>query len=176
MASASAEVVFRPQDFQTPATFELTVTRSTVLKPGASRIVTMSAFATLTHGLMPGNSDGLEILFFTQPITDAARVDILERGARELRSRDHAALVLFLDKDKRVWQVNASYVTRGKTVGRTVAWTPDDLKQFAHYRFDGTRLTLKSQGRYVDANSGDEQLSLSWEVDVNLPVFHRARK
>jgi hypothetical protein len=62
---------------------QLTVDRSKVLTAGTSKIVTESAFVTLAHGLIPGNADGLEIQFSTKPITEAARTDILENGARE---------------------------------------------------------------------------------------------
>jgi hypothetical protein len=173
LSRSSGDVPFRPQDFRTKAVFELVVRRSRVLRPGASRIVTESAFVTLAHGLVPGNSDGLEIQFFTQPITEAARSDLLDNAGRELRRRDYAALVLLVDKNHRVWQVNASYVIPGTTVARTVAWTPDQLKQFAPYRFDGTRLVLKSKGLHRDSDSEEEQVTLSWDVDVNLPVFER---
>jgi hypothetical protein len=89
--------------------------------------VARGAFITLVHGLVPGNSDGLEIQFFTKPITETSRTDILENGARELRRSDYATLVLFLDNDKKVWQVNLSYVVPGSTVARTVAWRPEEL-------------------------------------------------
>ena len=155
------------------AVFELVVSGSKVLRSGPSKIVTESAFVTLTHTLM-GNTDGLEIQFFTKPITDAARADILEHGAREMRRSDYAALVLFLDKNHQVHQVNLSYVVPGTTVARTVAWKPEDLRQFSNYKFDGKRLRLKSKGLYDE--SGEERLKLSWEVDLNLPVFEQLKK
>jgi hypothetical protein len=176
LSRADAQDAFRPQDFQTRAVFDLVVTRSAVLKPGASRLVAVSAFATLAHGLMPGNSEGLEILFLTTPITEAARADLLQHDARELRRGDYATLVLFLDRDRRVWQVNASYVTRGTTVARTIAWRPEELSQFAQYTFDGSRVRLKSNGRYADVGLGEEQLTLTWVVDLRLPVFDRPKK
>ena len=89
---ANSEVRFGPQDFQTKAVFELVVRSSKFLKSGTSTIVTQSAFVTLTHGLIPGNVDGLEVHFFTKPITQAARADILENGAKNLRNSDYAAL------------------------------------------------------------------------------------
>ncbi len=36
----------------------------------------------LAYGLMPGNSDRLEIQFFTKPLTEEARNDVLENDAR----------------------------------------------------------------------------------------------
>ena len=65
---AYSDAVVRPQDFRTKALFELEVSGSKVLRSGASKIVTESAFVTLTHTLL-GNTDGLEIQFFTKPIT-----------------------------------------------------------------------------------------------------------
>jgi hypothetical protein len=163
-----------PADFRTRSAFALVVEGSPVLRTGRSTIRARSGFVTLTHALL-GGTDGLEVQFFTRPMTEAARADLLERGGKELRKGDHAALVLFLDKDRRLTQVNLSYVVPGATVGRTVAWKPDELQRFASaYRFDGQRLRLRSRGVYRE--SGSERLTLSWDVDLDLPVFERARR
>jgi len=173
---AQSGAQFNAQDFNTRSVFELVVNDSSVLKVGASKIVTQSAFVTLAHGLIPGNSEGLEIQFFTKPITEAAIADILKNRAKELTKRDYAAFVLFLDKANKLWQANLSYVIPGITVARTVAWKPDELKKcFSSYQFDGKRLTLKSKGSYSDMESGKENLRLAWNVDFNLPVFHSTR-
>jgi len=173
---AQSGAQFNAQDFNTRSVFELVVNDSRVLKVGASKIVTQSAFVTLAHGLIPGNSEGLEIQFFTKPITEAAIADILKNRARELKKRDYAAFVLFLDKANKLWQANLSYVIPGITVAITVAWKPDELKKyFSSYQFDGKRLTLKSKGSYSDMESGKENLRLAWNVDFNLPVFHSTR-
>jgi hypothetical protein len=167
---------FSSQDFKTKSVFELVVNDSNVLKAGPSKIVTQSAFTTLVHGLIPGNSEGLEIQFFTKPITEAAMTDILKDGAKESKKNDYAALVLFLDKDKKIWQANLSYVIPGTTVARTVAWKPEELKKyFSNYKFDGKRLILKSNGSYSEAESGKEKMRLSWNVDFNLPVFQSVK-
>ena len=156
------------KDFNTKAVFELVNHQSGVIKQGSTRIVAESAFVTHTNELFPGKTEGLEIQFFTKPITEAARTDIFENGAN---------LVLFLDKEKMVWQVNLSYVIPGTTVARTVAWKPEDLKKsFSNYQFDGKRLRLKSKGTYKELNPKQEAMSLSWDVDFDLPVFDRARK
>jgi hypothetical protein len=171
--TAQSDAHFSSQDFKTKSVFELLVNDSSVLKAGASRIVTQSAFVTLAHGLIPGNSAGLEIQFFTKPITEAAIADILKNGAKESKKSDYAALVLFLDKDNKVWQANLSYVIPGTTVARTVAWKPEELKKyFSNYQFDGKRLILKSKGSYSEQESGKEKMRLSWDVDFNLSVFH----
>jgi hypothetical protein len=77
--------------------------------------VTQSPFVTRAHGLSPGNVERLETQFFTKPTTEAAMTDILKNGAKELNKSDYAALVLFLDKDNKVWQANLSYVIPGTT-------------------------------------------------------------
>ena len=167
---------FSSQDFKTKSVFELLINDSSALKPGASKIVTQSALITLARGLIPGNSDGLEIQFFTKPITEAVMTDILKNGAKELKKSDYATIVLFLDKDNKVWQANLSYVIPGTTVARTVAWKPEELKKyFSNYQFDGKRLILKSNGSYSETESGKEKLRLSWNVDFNLPVFYSVK-
>jgi hypothetical protein len=88
---ANASEPFTLQDFRTRAAFELVVTDSKPLAPGTSRIATQSAYVTLAHGLVPGNSDGLEILFFPQAVTEKVKADILENGARELKKTSYAA-------------------------------------------------------------------------------------
>jgi hypothetical protein len=173
---AQSDVHFSAQDFKTKSVFELVVNDSSVLKAGASRIVTQSAFVTLALGLIPGNSEGLEIQFFTKPITEATIADILKNGAKESKKSDYAAFVLFLDKDNKVWQANLSYVIPGTTVARTVAWKPEELKKyFSNYQYDGKRLILKSNGSYIEPESGKEKMRLSWNVDFNLPVFHSVK-
>jgi hypothetical protein len=177
VSAAQSSSDFSLKDFNTNAVFELVNHQSGVIRQGSTRIVAVSAFVTHTNELFPGKTEGLEIQFFTKPITEAARTDILENGAKQLTKSDYATLVLFLDKEKRVGQVNLSYVIPGTTVARTVAWKPEDLKRsFSNYQFDGKRLRLKSKGTFSELNSKQEAMSLSWDVDFDLPVFERARK
>jgi len=160
---------FDKKDFQTKATFELVVEKSKYLTPGTSEIASQSAFVSLAHGLIPGNSDGLEIMFFIKTVTESALPDIITNDAKELRRSSYAALVLFLDKENKVWQANLSYVVPGTTVARTVAWKPDELKRyFSNLSFEGGRVLLKSTGNYSEA--GQEVMKLSWNVDLDLPV------
>jgi hypothetical protein len=150
---------------------------SKTLKPGTSRIRSQSAFASHVHGLVPGNADGIEIVFVTKPITDAMLPDILKNDGKELRRGDYAALVLFLDKNDNVSQVNLSYVVPGTTVARTVAWKPDDLrKHFSRVTVRGGRVALKSKGTYSEIESGHEALQLTWAVDVDLPVIREVTR
>ena len=168
---------FTLQDFQARAAFELIVTDSKPLKPGTSKIVTQSAYVTLAHGLVPGNSDGLEILFFPQPITEKVKADILENDAKELKKSSYAALVLYIGNDIKIRQANLSYIVAGTTVARTVAWRAEELqKYFSDYRFDGKRLALKSKEGYSESEKGVEKLRLSWDVDLNLPVVREVKR
>jgi hypothetical protein len=166
---------FNPKDFRTDASFELVVSNSKYLKPGTSRIRSQSAFVSLVHGLVPGNSDGLEVMFFAKPITKANLPDVLNNEAAELRKSDYAALVLFLDKGNKVSQVNLSYVVPGTTVARTVAWKPDELKQyFSDLTFKNGRLIVRSTGSYSEA--GQEALTLTWNIKLDLPVMREVKR
>ena len=64
----SVESVLAQQDFQTNASFDLVVQKSPVLKPGASRLETKSAFVTYTNEFFAGRTNALKIQFFTQPL------------------------------------------------------------------------------------------------------------
>jgi hypothetical protein len=149
-----------------PGSFELVVKDSKHLKPGTTAIRGQRAVASRVHGLVPGNADGIEIVFVTTPSSDA-----------NARTGDYAALVLFLDKEDKVAQVNLSYVVPGTTVARTVAWKPDDLrKHFSHVTVRAGRVILKSKGTYSELESGHEALQLSWDVDVDLPVIREVTR
>jgi hypothetical protein len=169
-------------DVRTPdpgvkAVFELDNHQPDYIRPGRSRIVALSACAFHRHNLFPGTTEGLEIFFFTRPITAADSIDILEHDAKGLKKNDFAAFVLFLDKDEKIGQVNLSFVAPGTTVARTVAWKPQDLaKSFSDYQFDGKRLRLKSKAAFSEVNAKQQALALSWDVDVDLPVVERAGK
>ena len=174
---ASSYGPFTLQDFQTRAVFELVVNDSKPLTPGTSKIATQSAYVTLAHGLVPGNSDGLEIQFFPQPITEKVKADILENDAKELKKTSYAAFVLYIGKDNKIWQASLSHVVPGATVARTVAWKSEELqKYFSDYRFDGKRLVLKSKGSYSESEKGREKLRLFWDVDLNLPVIREVKR
>jgi hypothetical protein len=137
--------------------FELVVKDAKPLRTGTTRIRSRSAVASRVHGLVPGNADGIKLMFATKP---------------DVRSGDYAAMVLFLDGDDRITQVNLSYVVPGTTVARTVAWKPEDLrKQFSAVSIRGGRVVLKSKGTYSEIEAGHEALTLTWDVDVDLPVI-----
>lgn len=176
-SSSGAPVKFDPRDFEARGVFELVIKDAKPLPPGASRIRSRSAFASRVHGLIPGNADGIEVIFVTKPITEASMPDILQHDGRQLRTSDYAALVLFLDRENHLAQVNLSYVVPGTTVARTVAWKPDDLrKQFARLNVRGGRVLLTSKGTYSEVESGHEALTLSWDVDVDLPLIREVTR
>ena len=152
--------------------FELVIKDSKALTPGTTKIRYQGAFASRVRGLVPGNAEGIEIVFVTRPITPAMMPDILQNDARELRKSDYAAFVLFLDKGDTVSQVNLSLVVPGTTVARTVAWKPDDLrKHFSAVTVRGGRVALKSKGAYAEVEAGHEALRLTWDVHVDLPLI-----
>jgi hypothetical protein len=49
-------------------------------------------------------------------------------------------------------------------------------KYFSDYLFDYERLRLKSKGSYNEPESQDKEVSLSWDVDLNVPVFDVTKK
>ena len=168
---------FQPADFQTTATFELTVEKSRYLRLGATKIAARSAFVSLVHGLSPGNSDGLEVLFFESPVVESDLPDLMSNDAREKRKGSYAAMVFYLDKQKRVSQVNLSYVVPGTTVARTIAGTPDDLKRyFSRASFKDNRLAVKSSGTYAEADPSQDVFKLSWNLDLDLPMKREVRR
>ena len=148
---------FTLQDFQTRAAFELVVHDSKPLTSGTSKVTAQSAYVTLVHGLVPGNSDGLEIQFFPKPVTEKVKADILENDAKESKKTSYAAFVVYIDKGNKISQANLSYVVPGITVARTVAWKSEDLQRyFSDYRFDGKRVVLKRKGSYSESEKGYE--------------------
>jgi hypothetical protein len=165
-------------DFETRASFSLDVQKSNVLSLGKSALQTKSAFATYTNEFFGGKVNALKIQFFTQPIADDARTKLLKNDDREISKGGTAAFVLFVGERNQISQVNLTYVIPGTTVVRTVAWTPEELtKYFSDYRFEQNRLRLKSKASYrTSPDSKEEILTLSWDVEVDAPVFDRIKK
>jgi len=174
----AAESNLAAQDFQTKASFDLVVQKSPVLKLGASRLETRSAFVTYTNEFFGGRTNALKIQFFTQPIGAETQAKLLQRDDRDISKNGYAGLVLFLDAQDRVWQANLTYVIPGTTVVRTVASSPEELTRYiSDYHFDRSRLRLKSRGTYKTAlNEKDEVLTLSWHTDLDLRVFDQIKR
>ena len=168
---------FEPKDFARKARFELVVNKSKVLKTGASHLTARSAIVARAHGLMPGNSDGIEITFFSRPVTAADLADVMNNDGREMKKSSYAALVLFLDNKNTVWQVNLSYVVPGTTVARTIAWKPDELqKYFSNVKLQNGRLQLTSSGSYSEPQPADDVFKLSWDINLDLPVKRTVKR
>jgi len=175
--SSKIRIVFNPDNFESRAVFELVNHQPTLIQQGSRKLVTESAVVTYISGLMPGNIEGLKIEFFTRPLTEADQNDVLDNEGRYMRKTDHASLVLYLDKQNRIDQVNVIYVVPGTTVSRTVTGIPGDLeKYFSDYQFDGDRLRLKSKGTYDEKDANQQTMSLTWDVDIDLPVFDLRKK
>jgi hypothetical protein len=166
------------QEFQTKALFNLAVQKSKVLKLGKSRLETKSAFVTYTNEFFAGKTNALKVQFFTQPIMEEARVKLLRGDNHEISKGGYAALVLFLDDRNQLWQANLTYVIPGTTVVRTVASSREELtKYFSNYHFDQNRLRMKSKGSYNTApDSREEILTLSWDADLDIPVFDQIKR
>ncbi len=166
------------QQFQRRALFQLDVQKSTVLKLGKSSLQTKSAFVTYTNEFFAGKINALKVQFFTQPIGEESRAKLLQNDNREISRGGYAALVLFVDERNQIWQANLTYVIPGTTVVRTVASNREELtKYFADYHFDQNRLRLKSKGSYNTApDSKEEILTLSWDTDLDIPVYDQTRK
>jgi len=165
-------------EFQTKALFNLAVQKSKVLKLGKSRLETNSAFVTYTNEFFEGATNALKVQFFAQPIMEEARAKLLRGDNHEISRGGYAALVLFLDEERnQIWQANLTYVVPGTTVARTVASSSEELtKYFSDFHFDHNRLQLKSKGSYTAPDSKEEILTLSWDTDLDLPVFNRIKK
>src|SRR4029450_7718746 len=164
-------------EFQTKALFNLDVQKSKVLKLGKSRLETESAFVTYTNEFFGGATNALKVQFFTQSIMEEARAKLLRGDNQEINRGGYATLVLFLDDQNQMWQANLTYAIPGTTVARTVASSCDELtKYFFHYHFDHNRLQLKSKGSYTAPDLKEETLTLSWDMDLDLPVFDRIKK
>ena len=174
----SAESNLATQNFQTKASFDLVVQKSPVLKLGASRLETLSAFVTYTNEFFGGRTNALKIQFFTRPIGAEAQAKLLKRDDRDISKNGYAGLVLFLDAQDRVRQANLTYVIPGTTVVRTVASSPEELTRYiSDYHFDRSRLRLKSRGTYKTAfDEKDEVLTLSWDTDIDLRVFDQIKR
>jgi hypothetical protein len=174
----SAESTLASHDLQTNASFDLVVQKSTVLKLGASRLETKSAFVTYTNEFFGGRTNALKIQFLPQPIGAETQAKLLKRDDREIGKNGYAELVLFLDAHDQITQANLTYVIPGTTVVRTVASSREELTRYVSaYHFDRRRLRLKSRGTYNTApDAKDEVLTLSWDTDLDIPVIDQIKK
>src|SRR5262249_61492519 len=71
------------QDFQTKASFDLVVQKSPVLKLGASRLETRSAFVTYTNEFFGGRGNAFKIKFFYPAILAETHGTLVHPEARK---------------------------------------------------------------------------------------------
>jgi hypothetical protein len=86
-----------------------------------------------------------------------------------------ALLQLSVGRDASVWQIDLA------VPGHTCTIAPSDRQAKAmlqDYRFDGTRLRLKTRGNYLCHMNmvGEPDPRFGWDVDVDVPVFAAATK
>ncbi len=152
--------------------FHLVISKSPVLKTGASSIAAEYAYVARVHVPPPGRGERLQVWFFRKPISEEAVTAISRGEGRTLKESKYAVLILHLDKGGNLSQADMTYVIPGTSVARTLAWKPDDLKRyFSDYIFKENRLFLRSKGIFSDDEGGAEHLKLSWDVELNLPVI-----
>ena len=154
------------------ATFRLEVKKSDAMKLGSEQINCVNAIAVPMHREGRGQFTGVDIFF--APRTKNGN---LPNSTEEIQHGDYANLNLMTDAAGRVTQVNLTVVRPGKTVARTIAWKPEDLKKyFSDVAITSDRVVLKSSGTYDDAQAESEQASLQWEVNVNVQITDKARR
>src|SRR5262249_54405962 len=109
---------------------------------------------------------GIDIFFAPQSADGR-----IPKGAKEFQHNQYVNLNLMTDATGKLTQVNMSVVIPGKTVARTIAWKPEDLrKHFSKVILKGQRIVLKSCGAYDDPQTASEQASLQWDVDIDTPI------
>ena len=159
---------FDPKLFLTQSEFSLNSPGS--LNPMIN-FTTSSAFAILTDEFFSGQTNALEIFFFKKLLTEE---DLSNTGA--LEKQYDAVMVLFIDKESKIWQVNLTCVIPWNTRAATVAWKPDELKQyFSDYFYDGEHLKLKTKGNYHDSapdQDSNKPIDLTWDINLDIPVFN----
>ena len=162
------------------ARFDLDVQKSKVIAVGKSHIDAVSALVKYTDEFFGGRTNALMIQMYGVPIDAAARARLIKKSNddRELNRLGAVYFVFFVDKQNRITQVNLTYVIPGTTVVRTVAYTQPAIdKWFSDYRYADGRLHLTTKGTYVSGTeSPDDQLTLSWDLDLDEPVVDRVGK
>lgn len=148
-----------------------------VIRKGAEHVATISAFAVHEAHMRPYPNEGLLIFFFAKPLTSADRDDILTNDARKAGTGRYAVMQLWFDKERKVSQANLTVIVPGTTVVRTVAHLPADLKKyFGNVGFDGKRIKIDSRGKFKELNDQQQELSMFWEVLLDVGVVERPAK
>ena len=89
-------------------------------------------------------------------------------------NKSNAVLQLTVDKELKVTQADMSVPGHGCTIA---PFEPEVKAFLQTYEFDGKHLKLKSKGSYVCDMKfmGIANQTFGWDVDLNIPVFAKAR-
>jgi len=148
------------------ARFELEVKRSDVMRLGKATLKCANVLAIPMHREGRAQFTGIDIFFAPQSADGH-----IPKSAKEFQQAQYVNLNLMTDGTGKVTQVNMSVVIPGKTVARTIAWKPEDLrKYFSKVILKDRRIVLKSSGAYDDPQTASEQASLHWDVDIDAPI------
>jgi hypothetical protein len=169
---------FDPRDHATRADFEMDIQKSEFLPLGATRIEGKSALVTLVHGAKSASANGqkngadaLMVLVFTEPLTAADVQALLANDDAEMPTRLHAQIVLFIDRNKTVYEIKLRQTISNASVASTIASTADEAKRcFSEAAFRDGRLTLRGAGSFSDKPPKKDAVTMTWNVDLDLPV------
>jgi hypothetical protein len=180
LAASVGVAVLAQQPAATPQTFHTTARFS--VDSDVLRLQTAVAIAE-SHASFRDVS-WLHLYFYAFPLTpddvaglSAGSIDGLERKRTRAvggpdRNHSRAVLHLLLDRDSRL--SNASLEVPGLTC-TIVVESATAKNAVQDYQFDGKRLQVKARGASTcDLTSvGGGKRGMSWDVDVNIPVFVR---
>jgi hypothetical protein len=93
-------------------------------------------------------------------------------GNPKVYNHSNGVIQLGVDKNFKVWQIDMSVPGHACTVA---PYERDVKSALQEYRFDGSRLRLKSQGSFVcDFKSpGVPNRRFGWDLDLDVPVFRK---
>jgi hypothetical protein len=169
-ATATVLLVTLLQAAVTPASF----TTKARFSSGATSLSLSTAVATIEPRLAAPGYRWLRVHFYAFPLTPADVAAVTKGNIEPLDRRwksnagnpakynvSNAVLQFGVDKDGKVWQIDLS--VPGHTC--TIAASDKEAKALLQdYRFDGTRLRLKTAGAHACER-------LAWDVDLTVPVF-----
>jgi hypothetical protein len=91
--------------------------------------------------------------------------------------RSTAAFAFLLGTADRMTQANLTIAVPGSTVARTIAWTAaDPEKYFSNAHYKNGRLRLVNKVTFDNSGMSNEELTMSWIMDLDAPVVARATR
>ena len=155
-----------PKNSSCKSTFILEIKKSDMMKSELVKLVCTNAIAVTMHRGGRFQYRGIDI-FFAPQTADGH----LPKSTKEIQLGDYTNLNLLTDTANRVTQVNMTVVRPGKTISRTIAWNHDDLKKyFSNVTLTSHRVVLRSSGKYDEAETESTQVTLRWDVDIDILV------